>query len=256
MHRSPWNKGKLIGSKPPLRTNNVWSIRTKLQVERRIRDLAMFNLAIDSKLRGCDVVSLTVDDVAPNGVAIDRATVRQRKTGHPVRFELSEQTREAVDAYIRAAQRRRVSSCSQADAIPATLSRPDSMPVLYPGGSPGSAWIQHCTALIRFAAPRPHSSIARPATSVPSSCCWATAKSRALFGISASRWTMLWPSPSRWMSELPGQSGLALPSSLGRLRAKSSHKLNYSIASRSSDCCGRNEGTTYLRRRVLPESGL
>jgi hypothetical protein len=89
LHRSLWNKGKLIGSKPPLRTNNVWSIRTKLQVERRIRDLAMLNLAIDSKLRGCDVVSLTVDDVAPNGVAIDRATARQRKTGHPVRFELS-----------------------------------------------------------------------------------------------------------------------------------------------------------------------
>jgi integrase len=104
-HRIPWNKGKLIGSKPPLRTNNVWSIRTKLQVERRIRDLAMFNLAIDSKLRGCDVVSLTVEDVAPNGVAIDRATVRQRKTGHPVRFELSEQTRDAVDAYIRAAHK-------------------------------------------------------------------------------------------------------------------------------------------------------
>jgi integrase len=103
-HRSPWNKGKLIGSKPPLRTKDVWSIRTKLQVEHRIRDLAMFNLAIDSKLRGCDVVSLTVQDVAPNGVAIDRATVRQKKPGHPVRFELSEQTREAVDTYIGAAQ--------------------------------------------------------------------------------------------------------------------------------------------------------
>jgi integrase len=108
LQQSPWNKGKLIGSKPPLRTNNVWSIRTKLQVERRIRDLAMFNLAIDSKLRGCDVVSLTVEDVAPNGVAIDRATVRQRKTGHPVRFELSEQTREAVDGYIRAAHKKAV----------------------------------------------------------------------------------------------------------------------------------------------------
>src|ERR1700760_4356788 len=105
-HRSPWNKGKLIGSKPPLRTKEVWSIRTKLQVERRVRDLAMFNLAIDSKLRGSDVVSLTVEDVAPNGVAIDRATVRQKKTGHPVRFELSEQTREAVDDYIRATRKK------------------------------------------------------------------------------------------------------------------------------------------------------
>src|SRR5437868_9253832 len=92
----PWNKGKLIGAKPPLRTKHVSSIRTKLQVEGRTRDLAMFNLAIDSKLRGCDVVSLKVEDVAPHGFAIDRATVRQKKTGHPVRFELSEQTREAV----------------------------------------------------------------------------------------------------------------------------------------------------------------
>ena len=95
--QTPWNKGKLIGSKPPLRTKDVWSIRTKLQVEERTRDLAMFNLAIDSKLRGCDVVSLKVEDVAPHGITVDRATVRQRKTGHPVRFELSEQTREAVD---------------------------------------------------------------------------------------------------------------------------------------------------------------
>src|SRR5215471_4179300 len=81
---TPWNKEKLIGSKPPLRTKDVWSIRTKLQVEKRTRDLAMFNLAIDSKLRGCDVVSLKVEDVAPHGMAVDRATVRQRKTGHPV----------------------------------------------------------------------------------------------------------------------------------------------------------------------------
>jgi len=100
--RLPWNKGKMIGSKPPLRTKNVWSIRTKLQIDGRIRDLAMFNVAIDSKLRGCDVVSLKVEDIAPHGAALDRATVRQGKTGHPVRFELTEQTREAIDAYIRA----------------------------------------------------------------------------------------------------------------------------------------------------------
>jgi hypothetical protein len=68
--RVPWNKGKLIGAKPPLRPKHVWSIRTKLQVEGRTRDLAMFNLAIDSKLRGCDVVALKVDDVAPSGYAV------------------------------------------------------------------------------------------------------------------------------------------------------------------------------------------
>jgi integrase len=99
--RIPWNKGKLIGAKPPLRQKHVWAIRTKLQIEQRTRDLAMFNLAIDSKLRGCDVVALKVEDVAPNGYSIDRVTVRQKKTGRPVRFELTEQTRQAVDDYIR-----------------------------------------------------------------------------------------------------------------------------------------------------------
>ena len=106
LKRVPWNKGKLIGAKPPLRQKHVWAIRTKLQIEQRTRDLAMFNLAIDSKLRGCDVVALKVEDVAPNGYSVDRATVRQKKTGRPVRFELTEQTRQAVDDYIRAAAKK------------------------------------------------------------------------------------------------------------------------------------------------------
>jgi len=101
--REPWNKDKLIGQKSPLRPKHVWSIRTRLQMDGRTRDLAMFNLAIDSKLRGCDVVALRVEDVAPRGYAVDRATVRQKKTGRPVRFELTEQTRQAVDDYIKAA---------------------------------------------------------------------------------------------------------------------------------------------------------
>jgi integrase len=101
--RTPWNKGKLIGARPPLRAKHVWSIRTRLQVEGRVRDLAMFNLAIDSKLRGCDVVALKVEDVAPNGYAIDRARVRQKKTGRPVKFELTDQTRQAVDVYLKTA---------------------------------------------------------------------------------------------------------------------------------------------------------
>ena len=94
--RSPWNKGKITGPKPPLRPGHVWAIRAKLHLEKRTRALAMFNLAIDSKLRGCDLVALRVEDVAPNGYAIDRANVRQRKTGRPVRFELTEPTRQAL----------------------------------------------------------------------------------------------------------------------------------------------------------------
>jgi integrase len=104
--RHPWNKGKLIGAKPPLRTGHVWSIRKKLQLEGRTRDLALFNFAIDSKLRGCDVVAVRVDDVAPNGYTLDRATVRQKKTGRPVRFELTEQRRQAIDEYLRATRRK------------------------------------------------------------------------------------------------------------------------------------------------------
>ena len=90
---------------PPLRPKHIWSIRTKLQVEGRTRDLALFNLAIDSKLRGCDVASIKVEDVAPRGFALDRATVRQKKTGHPVKFELTEQTRQALDDYIKVARK-------------------------------------------------------------------------------------------------------------------------------------------------------
>src|SRR6202022_4124572 len=99
--RVPWNKGKVTGAKPPLRPKHVWSIRTKLQIADRKRDLAIFNLAIDSKLRGCDVVALKVEDIAPHGYAVYRATVRQRKTRQPVRFEVTEQTRQGVDDYIR-----------------------------------------------------------------------------------------------------------------------------------------------------------
>jgi integrase len=104
--RAPWNKGKLIGAKPPLRPKHVWSIRTRLLIGGRTRDLAMFNLAIDSKLRGCDLVALKVEDVAPNGYTIDRATVRQRKTGRPVRFELTDQAREAIDEFLKSANKK------------------------------------------------------------------------------------------------------------------------------------------------------
>jgi integrase len=99
--RVPWNKGKVTGAKPPLRPKHVWAIRTKLQIDHLTRDLALFNLAIDSKLRGCDLVAVRVDDVAPNGYAVDRASVRQKKTGRPVRFEVTEPTRQAIDDFIK-----------------------------------------------------------------------------------------------------------------------------------------------------------
>lgn len=101
--RTPWNRGKLIGARPPLRPKHVWAIRTRLLLEGRVRDLALFNLAIDSKLPGCDVVAIKVEDIAPNGYTMNRATVRQKKTGHPVKFELTDQTRQAIDDYLKAA---------------------------------------------------------------------------------------------------------------------------------------------------------
>jgi integrase len=104
--RIPWNKGKVTGAKPPLRPKYVWAIRTKLQIDHLTRDLALFNFAIDSKLRGCDLVAVRVDDVAPNGYAVDRASVRQKKTGRPVRFELTEPTRQAIDDYIKLEDKR------------------------------------------------------------------------------------------------------------------------------------------------------
>jgi integrase len=104
--RMPWNKSKLIGPKPPLQPKHVWSIRTWLQLAGRTLHLALFNLAIDSKLRGCDLVSLKVEDVAPHGYAVDRATVRQHKTGLPVRFEITEQTRQAIDEHLAVTRKR------------------------------------------------------------------------------------------------------------------------------------------------------
>ncbi len=96
----PWNKGKLIGQKSPLKLKDIWAIRIHLQLDKRIRDLALFNLAIDSKLRGCDLVDLRVRDIAHDIQIMSRAIVMQQKTKRPVQFELTEQTREAVAAWI------------------------------------------------------------------------------------------------------------------------------------------------------------
>lgn len=92
----PWNKGKLIGQKSPLKLKEIWGIRIRLQLACRTRDLALFNLAIDSKLRGCDLVSLRVGDIAQGNCVLSRAIVMQRKTLRPVQFKSTEQTRNSV----------------------------------------------------------------------------------------------------------------------------------------------------------------
>lgn len=100
----PWNKHHLIGPKPPLKLREIWAIRIRLQLTHRVRELALFNLAIDSKLRGCDLVRLKVGDVAHDGRALRRATILQQKTSQPVKFELTEATREAVEAWVEKAK--------------------------------------------------------------------------------------------------------------------------------------------------------
>lgn len=100
----PWNKNRLIGPKRPFKLREIWAIRIRLQLAKRTRDLALFNLAIDSMLRGCDLVKLQVRDVAPSGKVVSRATVMQQKTAQPVKFELTDQTRKAVEGWIAKAQ--------------------------------------------------------------------------------------------------------------------------------------------------------
>lgn len=101
--REPWNKGKLVGQKAPLRLKDIWAIRVRLQLQGRVRELALFNLGIDSKLRACDLVRLRVRDVANGERAATRATVMQQKTGQAVQFEMTVPTRLALEAWIKCA---------------------------------------------------------------------------------------------------------------------------------------------------------
>jgi integrase len=99
--RRPWNLGRLIGPNPPFKPKHIWAIRTRLQHEGRTRDLALFNTAIDSKLRGCDLVRLRVADVhLGDGIRL-RTTIIQQKTGRPVPFELTETTRETLAVWLK-----------------------------------------------------------------------------------------------------------------------------------------------------------
>lgn len=101
--RTPWNKGKIVGQKAPLKLREIWAVRVRLQLRSNIRDLALFNLAIDSKLRACDLLSLRVCDIAHDSHVNSRAVVMQRKTRRPVQFEITELSRDALLAWTRAA---------------------------------------------------------------------------------------------------------------------------------------------------------
>jgi len=98
--QTPWNKGKLTGQKPPLKLKEIWAIRTRLQMSSNVRELAMFNLAIDSKLRACDFTQLRVRDVFHGNTVATRSMILQQKTGRPVQFEITAATRESIQNWI------------------------------------------------------------------------------------------------------------------------------------------------------------
>lgn len=100
--KSAWNKGKIVGQKAPLKLKDIWAIRVRLQLHHRTRELAMFDLGLDSKLRACDLVNLRVKDICHGDRVSTRAIVMQKKTSLPVQFEITAPTRDAVDAWIKA----------------------------------------------------------------------------------------------------------------------------------------------------------
>ena len=161
-YKPPWNKGKLTGQKPPFQLKHVWAIRTTLQLEKRARDLALFNLAIDSKLRGCDVVRLKIEDIAPHGYAVDRSTIRQRKTGRPVTFEITEHARQAVDNYLTAKPKIQAITCLVDRAATISICRLDNIHVWSRIGPKRSGWTRPCLARIRYGERRRRSSIVKP----------------------------------------------------------------------------------------------
>jgi hypothetical protein len=104
VHREPWNKGKIVGQKAPFKLKDIWALRVRLQMENRVRELALFNLGIDSKLRGCDLVGLKVRDICHGDQVASRAMVMQHKTQRPVQFEITPATRDAVQKWIKQAK--------------------------------------------------------------------------------------------------------------------------------------------------------
>jgi hypothetical protein len=192
--RIPWDKRKLTGAKPPLRQKHVWAIRTKLQIEQRARDLAMFNLAIDSKLRGCDVVALRVEDVAPNGYSIDRATVPPGG--------------------------RRVSQDSRQEARGVPIHRPAWPGPMHDHPAIRAAFVgvdrQHRARPASVRHPfaetdEGHAATAGPVICEPCSYCSVIPRSRAQSGISALRLMTPFLSRNRSTSDLPGRSWPASP---------------------------------------------
>jgi hypothetical protein len=201
----------MTGQKRPLKPKDVRTIRVRRQLEGHKRDLAMFNLAIDSKLRGCDLVRLRVDDVFAGGRVRDRATVIQKKTGRPVQFEITEQARSAIGEWLAAFDTRRGRYLSRAVFGSSRISRPGSTPASSINGWSAPVLIARRKARIRCAERRRLKFTERPATCERCSCCSATRSWRAPCAISGSRSTMRSASRSRSSSERNCRCGAAEP---------------------------------------------
>ena len=189
--RPAWNTGRIIGPKPPLKPRHIWAIRTRLQHERRVRDLAMFNLAFDSKLRGCDLVRLRVANVVLGGTVRLRTSIIQQKTGRPVPFGLTDPTREALTAWLRGR------AAATGDWLFSSRSRPGDHVTTRQYGRLLDGWV----ALIGLdpALYGTHSLrrtkvaliTSAPATFAPASCCLGTRSWKAPSDTSVSKLMML-----------------------------------------------------------------
>ena len=124
----PWNQGLLVGQKKPLEPKHVWSIRVRLEIARSRRDLVIFNLAIDSKLRACDLVKLRLDDICSGVKVRHRATIVQKKTGRPVQFEITEQSRSSVEAWLPMLRATAPDISSQVDFMQVLTYQPANIP--------------------------------------------------------------------------------------------------------------------------------
>ena len=144
--REPWNKGK----KAPLKVQDIWAIRVRLQIASRCRELALFNLAVDSKLRACDLVQLRARDVCHGQGMASRALILQQKTQRPVQFEITEPTRDAVSAWIKKSELNSDDFLSQAEFRNHPICLPDNTPELLIPGFNYWGWTQPATARIRY----------------------------------------------------------------------------------------------------------
>jgi hypothetical protein len=183
----PWNKGLLIGQKKPLEPKHVWSIRVRLEIGRSRRDLVIFNLAIDSKLRACDLVKLRLNDVCSGVNVRHRATIVQKKTGRPVQFEITEQSRSSVEACYQCSAPPVPDISSQVDFMQVLTYQSVNMPAWCIAGLKASAWSRPLMVRTRCGVRRPPRFIARLATCARYNSSSAIRSSRAPSDISGLR---------------------------------------------------------------------